>query len=269
MQSNRATIGLIPAAGQARRLPRLPCSKEIYPIDFAGESSAPDAAYRPRVAAHDLLKALRTADAEYAYIVLRDGKWDIPAYLRNGRDVGVPLGYLVMEHPYGVSFTLNEAYPFVQTARILMGFPDIQFRPHDAYCQLIERQKTTQADLVLGLFPARTPSKIDMVEVNGYGQVGSIVIKPEATALQYTWIIAEWEPSFTKYLHTYTERLLRERSRSEDWVGHEVHLGHAIQQAIDDGLDVQSVTFPEGSYVDIGTPDELAEATQGVPRPTK
>ena len=209
------------------------------------------------------------AEAERAYIVLREGKWDIPAYLQNGRDVGLPLGYLVMEHPYGVPFTLDEAYPFVRTARVLMGFPDILFRPRDAYCQLIERQKTTQADLVLGLFPARTPSKMDMVEVNGNGQVGSIVIKPEATALQYTWIIAEWGPRFIKYLHTYTRRLLQERPRSEDWKGREVHLGHAIQQAIGDGLNVQSVTFPEGSYVDIGTPDELAEATQGVPRATK
>jgi dTDP-glucose pyrophosphorylase len=49
-----------------------------------------------------------------------------------------------------------------------------------------------------------------------------------------------------------------------DWAGHEVHLGHAVQQAIDHGLTVQSVTFPDGGYIDIGTPDALARATQGL-----
>jgi glucose-1-phosphate thymidylyltransferase len=229
-----------------------------------GETSGEGTSAHPRVAAQDVLRAMQHGGAERAFIVLRDGKWDIPAYLQGGQEVGLPLGYLMMEHPYGVPFTLNEAYPFVEGAQVLMGFPDILFRPRDAFAHLVDRHEASEADIVLGLFPARTPSKMDMVERAEDGTVRSIEIKPKTTSLQYTWIIAVWGPPFTLHLHKYTEQLLRERPMAADWAGHEVHLGHAVQQAIDHGLTVQSVTFPDGGYIDIGTPDALARATQGL-----
>ena len=267
MSSRRSIVGLVPAAGQARRLPALPCSKEIYPVSFGvdtsnSESSEEETSAHPRVAAQDVLTAMQRAGAERAFVVLRDGKWDIPAYLKDGQGVGLPLGYLMMGHPYGVPFTLNQAYPFVEGAQVLMGFPDILFRPRDAFAHLVDRHDTSEADIVLGLFPARTPSKMDMVERAEDGTVRSIEIKPKTTSLQYTWIIAVWGSPFTLHLHEYTEQLLRERPTAADWAGHEVHLGHAVQQAIDDGLTVQSVAFPQGDYIDIGTPDALARATR-------
>lgn len=255
MASDRTVIGLVPAAGCARRLPPTPCSKEIYPINFAlGDSG-------PSVAAHSLLRRMRQGGATYAYIVLRDGKWDIPAFLRSGRAVDLPLGYLMMEEPYGVPFTLNQAYPFVQESTVIMGFPDILFQPSTAYARLLGRQKKTGADMVLGLFPARRPAKMDMVEFEESGQVRSIIIKPDETSLQYAWIIATWRPAFTEYLSRYTNKILEKR-RVDSSPRRETYIGHVIQEAIRDGLNVESVVFPEGSYFDIGTPDALAEALQ-------
>ena len=39
----------------------------------------------------------------------------------------------------------------------------------------------------------------------------------------------------------------------------ERHLGDVIQAAIEAGLVVQSVSFPSGSFIDIGAPDRLLE----------
>jgi glucose-1-phosphate thymidylyltransferase len=205
---------------------------------------------------------MREGDAKCAHIILRDGKWDIPSFLRGGQSVGLPLSYLMMEEPHGVPFTLDQAYSFVREALVIMGFPDILFQPGDAYKRLLGRQLETHADIVLGLFPARTPGKMDMVKVEENGQISSIFIKPEETSLQYTWIIAAWKPSFTEYLHRYTQRFLRKRQVPDGWSGREIHMGHVIQQAAGDRLAVNSVVFSEGRYVDIGTVNELIETTQ-------
>lgn len=262
VSSNRDIIGLIPAAGHARRLPSLPCSKEIYPVDIVHKYAPGGKKLETRVAAHNLLHHMREGDAKCAHIILRDGKWDIPAFLLSGKSVGLPLSYLIMEEPHGVPFTLDQAYWFVKDALVIMGFPDILFQPDDAYRRLLDRQLETQADLVLGLFPARTPGKVDMVRVEEDGQINSISIKPEETSLHYTWLIAAWEPSFTEYLHQFTHRLLRKRTAPDGLSGREVHMGHLIQQAADDGVSINSVLFEKGKYVDIGTVDELTETVK-------
>src|SRR5919198_802835 len=88
-------LGLIPAAGQATRIAPLPCSKEIYPIGLSlldeGRGS------RPKVACHYLLEKMRAAGIAKSYIVLREGKWDIPTYLLDGWMFQMHLAYLMIE----------------------------------------------------------------------------------------------------------------------------------------------------------------------------
>ena len=78
----REVVGLIPAAGRATRIAQLPCSKEVYPVGFktGGEGNTPV----PKVVCHYLLEKMRLAGVTRAFIVLREGKWDIPAHLGNG-----------------------------------------------------------------------------------------------------------------------------------------------------------------------------------------
>ena len=76
-------IGLIPAGGSATRIAPLPCSKEVYPVGF--QRSADGSVPRPKVACEYLLERMRLAGVNRAYIVLREGKWDIPAFLRKRR----------------------------------------------------------------------------------------------------------------------------------------------------------------------------------------
>lgn len=251
----RPPVGLIAAAGTASRLGALPCSKEIYPVGW--HSATHHSAPRPKVAMHYLFDHMREAGVETVYVVLREGKWDIPTYWGDGRSASVNVAYLMMGAPHGTPFTLDQAYPFVRRERIVVGFPDILFTPRDVYPTLLDQQEETGADIVLGLFPARRPEKMDMVELDAQGRPQQFVIKPKATSLTYTWICAVWTPAFTLYLH---EHILDAESQWRS--GDELFVGDVFQRALQDGLSIESVCFPEGTYTDIGTPDELSEVAR-------
>lgn len=259
----RPLVGLVAAAGTASRLGALPCSKEIYPVGWEAASTESDP--HPKVASHYLFDQMRRAGVENIYVVLREGKWDIPAYWGDGQRAGVNVAYLMMGVPYGTPFTLDQAFPFVRDCRVAMGFPDILLAPDDAYAQLFRRQEESGADVVLGLFPARRPEKVDMVELDAEGRPQGFVIKPKETALTYTWICAVWGPAFSLYLHDYVTRV-KPRWRPGD----ELFVGDVFQQALQDGLAIEAVCFPDGTYTDIGTPDELIETVrrEGAPRVT-
>jgi len=261
-QNYRELIGLLPAGGKATRLSPLPCSKELYPIGFRPVDQG--RSLRPKVVIHYLLEKMRLAGAKKAYIILRKGKWDIPAYLDDGKMLDMHLAYLIMDLPFGVPYTLDQAYPFVQDGMVAFGFPDIIFHPDDAFVQLLARQAESNADIVLGVFPAHQPHKMDMVEWDAYGRICKIVIKPSRTHLRYTWIMAVWTSSFTCFMHEYVSG--SQRTNDKDKAGNnvdeqqELFLGEVIQAAIDNDMQIDTVLFTDGSYLDIGTPEDLAKA---------
>lgn len=254
----KTIVGLLPAGGTAARISPLPCSKEIFPIGCHSPES--HLGLRPKATAHYLIEKMQFAGAQKAYFILRDGKWDIPAYFGDGGMVGLPLGYLMMGLPYGVPFTLDQAYPFVGDATVLFGFPDILFQPGDAFARLLNRQAETRADLVIGLFPAHQAHKMDMVELDPNGRVLGITIKPRQTHLRYTWIIAVWGPRFSDFMHEFV--VLRKKNQPYEQGQRELYLGDVIQAAIQAGERVENVVFGDGRYIDIGTPEDLAAAVQ-------
>ena len=256
-------IGLIPAAGRASRIAPLPCSKEVLPVGLREVNGPEGPAQRVQVACHCLLERLRRAGVERAYVVLGHGKWDIPAYLGDGSAVGVQLAYLTVADSLSAVYTVDRAYPFVADALIAFGFPDILFRPADAYDRLLQRQAATGADVVLGLFPTDRPDKADMVAADADGSVRRVVVKPGRTDLRLSWITAVWTPAFTAYLHSFTRE--RMSGRGQSLHGGELHIGDVLRAAIDDGVPVNSVAFAEGLYRDIGTPEDLAAALGGPP----
>src|SRR5579875_2110366 len=245
-------VGLVPAAGQATRLAPLPCSKELYPLGFQRLDGAAEP--RPRPVCTYLLTAMRLAGAERVYVVLRHGKWDLPAYLRDGHALGLHLAYLLMRRPFGVPYTLDAAYPFVRDERVVFGFPDIVFEPAEALRWLLAHQATTAADLVLGLFPRPPASQIDAVVTDADGQIHDIVVGASEPAAPLTWILAAWTPTFTRFLHTVVAE--------EGDVAAEVPLGTVLRQALQAGLRGASVVFTRGCFVDIGTPEGLVRASR-------
>ena len=257
-------VGLLPAGGRAKRIAPLPCSKELFPIGFQDLSH--DRGLRPKVVSHYLLETMRLAGVTKVYIVLRNGKWDIPSYFGDGKMLDMHLAYLMMGLPFGVPYTLDQAYPFVKDSTVVFGFPDIIFQPDEAYIKLLAKQAESRAEIVLGLFPAHQPHKIDMVELKADGKIRGIQIKPIQTNLRYTWIIAVWTPLFTDFMHEFIIANQRKNDPKQDGTGTKEHreffVGDVIQAAANNGMVIESVVFSDGTYLDIGTPDDLVKAVE-------
>ena len=252
-------IGLIPAAGQARRVEPLPCSKELYPVGFYPMNG--EDGLRPKVVSHYLLEKMKLAGIERAFIVLRNGKWDIPAYWGDGELIGMHLGYLLMRVPFGPPYTLDQAYPFLDEALVAFGFPDILFQPDDVFIQLLASQAVTRADVVLGLFTAHDSQQMDMVDIDETGKLRGIFLKPNRSLLHYAWICAIWTPKFTEFMHEYLANVLKEAlGNVTERPQQELTVGNVFQAAIEHGLRVYGVQFPNGKYLDIGTPHGLVRA---------
>lgn len=221
---------------------------------------------RPKAVSHYLLEGMRVAGAKKAFVILRQGKWDIPAYLGSGSLVNMPIGYLMVELPYGVPYTLDSAFHFVEDKVVVFGFPDIIFEPKDAFIKIANRLLDTRADIVLGLFPAINPQKMDMVELDGDGRVKGIQIKPTQSVCKYTWILAAWKYSFTRFIHDFVRRHEQKLAESgidqEMPASSELFIGDVIQSALNSGLEIDNVIFDQGSYIDIGTPEDMAAAIQ-------
>ena len=260
-------VGLLPAGGKAKRIAPLPCSKELFPVGF--QDLRQDLGIRPKVVSHYLLEKMRLANVSKVYIVLRKGKWDIPAYFGDGKMLDMHLAYLMMDLPFGVPYTLDKAYPFVQDSTVVFGFPDIIFQPEDAFIKLLAKQAESSAEIVLGLFPAHQPHKMDMVDLQADGRIRGIQIKPVQTNLRYTWIIAVWTPLFTDFMHELIITAQRKNDQKQDGTSVEEHseffIGDVIQAAANNGLVIESVVFSDGAYLDIGTPDDLAKAVKEFP----
>lgn len=248
-------IGLLPAGGQAARLGLLPCSKEIFPVGFEHNEGMDR---RPKAVCLYTLDAMRAAGITTAYVIVQPGKWDILAYLGDGHIADMHIAFRTVHVPDGMPFTLDQAYPFVQNARVALGLPDTIFRPQDAFARLLERQTVTNADVVLGLFPAENPARSDMVDYDEEYRVRRIRIKQAGTALDYAWMLAVWTLTFTEYLHAALPPADRDTpAPSED---SELQMGEIFQAAADDGLHVVALPFPDGTCLDIGTPEALARA---------
>ena len=251
-------VGLVPAAGRGNRIAPSPCSKELYPIGFRRDERSGEP--RVRVASHHLFDKMRKAGVATAYVILRDGKWDIPAYFGEGKMVGIHLAYLVVKDSRGPPDSLDRAFPFVSGKPVAFGFPDILFGPDDVFERLLTRMAEANTDAVLGLYPAHDCRVMDMVDIDSDGRVRSIVLKPPSTDLRYTWLCAVWTPLFTECMHEFVASELANGHRQDkiarrrmDAQG-DLPVGAVIAAAIEKGLRISSIVFPDGTYIDIGTP---------------
>lgn len=229
-------IAVIPAAGLGLRL-GAQGSKEI--VDVGGEP----------VAAH-LLRRLALAGIDQAIVVLRKGKSDVREALSRYDDVD--LSYVVVEESPSELHSVAAGLSFTDGRLVALGYPDILFEPPDSYSALIQCQEATGADLVLGLFPTDRPERVDMVELDDEQHPIGVVIKQPDRGLRYSWSIALWTPRFSALLTSF----IAAGPKTET----EPSVGDVVRAAIDDDLTIQAVVFEEGSYLDVGTPDDLAKA---------
>ncbi len=253
-------IGIIPAAGSASRISPIPCSKEIFPIGFYEKNNK----LIPKVVSSYLLDSYKIGGAENVYVIIKNGKWDIPAYFKDGKEHHLNMAYLMADLPYGVPFTINQANGFIEEELVLFGFPDILIKPNNAFLTLRnEFNSFNNCDVLLGLFQVENCSKWDMVEFDENQNVVAIDIKPQESDLQYTWAIACWNGKFSKFINQYCQKELKliveNNGRAKDY-----HLGDCLIEAISQGLSIKVTTFDDGKCMDIGTPDDLQLAINNI-----
>lgn len=245
------TLGLLPAAGRASRLPGLSGSKEMVPVPLG-----PGGPVRPVV--ESLLGGFRESGIRRVIGILRSGKWDLARHLASATDPETTLAWVVVEESGSVVESLARGLPLVGDRVVALGFPDVILEPRNGFSPL-QAPLAAGADVVLGLYLNDRPDRSDIVESTANGTVSRIRVKdPEAPA-GWGWMTALWRPAFTEFLLSHWQTLAADRAGDERG---ELYPGDLFNLAIAGGLRVGSVRFEGGSCLDIGTPEDLARARQ-------
>ena len=255
-------VGLIPAAGRGKRIAPLPCSKELYPVGFRADAQGD---LRPELASTHLLDKFRRAGVTRAYVILRDGKWDIPAYYTDGRNFGLHIAYVVIDGSIGPPGYARQGVPLVANQTVAFGFPDILFGPDDVFDRLLEHMRRTDADIVLGCFPGDDVTQLDMLGIDDDGRIRSIDLKPSllrsALHVDLRRVVARVQPLHARPRRASTRDSCAGRARISRHRSTRGSAGGAvIRAAIESGLRVHGVRFPNERSIDIGTPENLIRA---------
>jgi dTDP-glucose pyrophosphorylase len=238
-------VGLLPAAGRALRLGEIEGSKEAQVVRAGGGE--------PRPAALFALDQMRRAGVGRVVVVLREGKDDVRAALREEP----LLEYVDTPGTNSVVETIDLAHPFVGGTTVALAWPDVLYEPADALARTVSRLAATGADAALGLFPTKRGEKYDLVEFDDEGGVQRFHFRPGASSLRYTWALAAWRSSLTEFLHARSAELTES--------GREPSMSDVFQAALHAGLAITSERFDHGGFHDIGTPEDLVEAQRKRP----
>jgi glucose-1-phosphate thymidylyltransferase len=236
-------IGLIPAAGKGVRL-GLPYPKELYPIIRNNR-------YKP--VAQFVLDNLTEAEVRHIVFVINETKHQLIAYFGDGHRFGCHISYVVQEQmdgqtkstSPGLAHALDSAYHLTQGKTVFFGMADTIMQPRDALsCAFTQADR--ENDVILVMFPTDRPEKFGMVRVDHENRVLEIVDKPHRTDLTEMWGSIIWRPRFTEYLHDYVARGVAD-------------FAQIMNSAIAAGLHFRGVRMVNGTYIDLGTYEEIME----------
>lgn len=241
-------IGLIPAAGKGVRL-GLPYPKELYPI-------IRDNHYKP--VSQFVLDNLIKAGVHHIVFVINETKHQLIGYFGDGHRFGCHISYTVQEPvddgqgkstSPGLAHALDSAYHLTKGKTVFFGMADTIMQPRDALERAF-KQATPGNDVTLVMFPTERPEKFGMVRLDNDGQVLEIVDKPRKTDLTEMWGSIIWQPSFTEYLHDCVAR----QGISD--------FAQIMNNAIASGMRFCGVRMVNGTYIDLGTYEEIMEMDQ-------
>jgi glucose-1-phosphate thymidylyltransferase len=253
-------VALIAAAGRGRRLRAMPGSKEVFPLAFTETASGE---LRVKVASQFLFEQLASVGIGKGIIVLREGKWDIPAFYGEGEPANMKLSYVVVGPTIGPPDSLDRAYPFVRSDVVAFGFPDILMEPADIFEPLLKRLDRGDMDVVMAVYETKHEhhTNCDYVQMDESGRVLGMSLKDPNCGFAHHWICAVWTPTFTEYMHDFVAKA-RETHSTDDHsqidASGDLPVGRVLQAAVEDGLNVAAVAFAgRDQWVDVGSPDDL------------
>ena len=145
----------------------------------------------------------------------------------------------------GLAHALDSAYHLVKGKTVCFGMADTIMEPTDVFARGLD-EADLEDDVILILFPTKRPEKFGMVRMNKNGRVQEIVDKPRETDLTEMWGCIIWRPRFTEYLHESV------RSGIGDFA-------KIMNKALADGMQFRGVEMSAGTYIDLGTYEEIIE----------
>ena len=253
-------IGLLPAAGRARRLAPLRYPKELLPISYEHDDTG---GMRARAVAEYAIEAIRLAEVIRVLLVVAPWKMDIVSYVGDGRQFGVDVGYLYQQDARGLPPALDLASPWCHGSHTVFALPDTIFEPRDALRTLRALYLDERADLALAIFPTPEPHRLGPVVLDGR-RVTQVLDKPAVPPAANTWAAGIWNDDFTALLH--------DSNTTAGGAGGangktEPVLGDVFERAIHEGMRVVGLEFRDGSFTDIGTPDGMLRCLAGTRPP--
>jgi len=242
--SKNDLVGLIPAAGMGSRL-GLPFPKELIPLPTK-------TSYKP--VAQSILEQIVFAGVEHIVMVINDQKHQLIKYFGDGHRFGCKISYVVQEQDNdhrrgsvtpGLAEAMNAGYHLVKDKIVVFGMPDTIISPMDTFKIALE-SSNDQYDLVFCLFKALRPEKSGMVRLGEPDEVVEIVDKPKETSLAWMWGTIIWKPRFNEFLN---DRITNKKIYD---------YGIILNDALKAGLKFGGVKFENGSYLDVGTFDDIS-----------
>jgi len=141
---------------------------------------------------------------------------------------------------------LDAAYHLVKGKTVFFGMADTLMQPGDIF-KRIHESASPDDDVIFGMFTTERPEKFGMVKMDGDGCVLEIVDKPKETDLTEMWGCIVWRPKFTEYLH----KCVYEEGISD--------FAKIMNDAIAMGMRFRGVHLKDGTYIDLGTYEEIAD----------
>ncbi|HEY0792503.1 MAG TPA: sugar phosphate nucleotidyltransferase [Chthoniobacterales bacterium] len=230
--------GIIPAAGEGRRIQPLAFSKELLPVGTTAASRN-----TPRAVSDFVVERMACAGVETISFVISPLKTDILRYHGAGQG-NVRYVYHVQALAKGLCDALFcPASLIPESETVLIGLPDTVWFPVDGYRQL------PPDILSFLLFPVKAPWNFDVVNTNGEGDVANIQVKDPHALNPWVWGAIKMPGRIYHALH----QLWKSRSCQDEF------LGTLVNEFLVQGGKAKGIQAGT-QYLDVGTIEGFHEA---------
>jgi len=242
-------IGVIPAAGNGKRLSSTFFPKELIPITYCNDSNSVtlDKNIEHKVVSEFSMEYLRIAGVRIAYIIISDQKYSIVSYFKDGRDYGMNFSYIYQRRRNGLAHAIDCTYQFTREQNIVLVLPDTIIQPNLSLKNMLDYFSFQEADVILGVFSTLSPMDLCQVVYDENNNVIHLYDKYNSVKVFNTWGISAWKKKFSDFLHEYIQR-------NEDA---EIPLAEVFNMAISEGFRILAYPIPGASFIDIGTQKNL------------
>jgi len=168
--NRKIKIGVIPAAGQGRRINSLPLTR-VLPKCLLPVLNKPILEY--------VIANMKRMGVQDVYVIVGFKKELIQEYFGNGMDFGVNISYVLQPNPLGIAHAVELTRAFIDEPFVVILGDDLTIAK--SLSNMIEDFWTNDAKVVEGVVYEKDAERLKMtccVELNDRGKVLNIAEKP-------------------------------------------------------------------------------------------